>query len=455
MVITVKNPIPKRVKCTFAGSDVYQKGITYYVAKNQKVIDKDGACITCWDSNVYGDSRFEPIYTEEELLEYAAKMYPISTKYRGIDSEGIPGDITSEAEDEYPQHNSCGIYVGYRYVYIHGTKQWADIITEKKETVVEEFIETPKFTAEHPDILEAKKRYPVGTKFHPAHLPSTISHCVVEESDIFQINSDGNILLSNGNQEKNGHVFSEIVRADGIWAKIVKPEVSEKYLKVREEYLTELGNPWYSLVGYKLQTLKGNIVTIVKHDSSGYVFCDDKNDYDVHEMAQPYCMKYKLVKVLANSNPNHQNPATPLECYPGTAPESFTLQMEKDLTMAWKEEFNRAFSTPIYDPIHSKSNQNPLKKPKYPSGFSFTSPYRPTIHVIDYWDADKNLYFMTDGCSITEENITKWLLAEDVVEEVISPGPIKLIRKKTNYLKQSKIVACTTIPIKLSKTSNK
>lgn len=441
MVIKVKNPIPKRVKCTLAASDIYQKGITYYVAKNQKVIDKDRECITSWDSNAYGESRFEPIYTEEELLDYAAKMYPIGTKYRGIDSEGIPGDITSEAEDEYPQHNSCGIYVGYRYVHIYGTNQWADIITEKKETVVEEFIETPKFTAEHPDILEAKKRYPIGTKFHPAHLPATTSYCIVEENDIFQINSNGNILLSNGNQEKNGHVFSEIVRADGIWAKIVKPEVNEKYLKVKEEYLTKLGHKWYSLVGYKLQTLKGNIVTIVQHNESGYVVCNDGNDYDVHEMAQPYCMKYKLVKVLANSNPNHQNPATP-------------------------HEFTEEFYTPGYDPIHSMKGGKIFadqadkvvafnKKPKYPPGFSFMAPYSSRIHMIDYWDADKNIYFTRDGCSMTEENITKWLLAEDVVTEVIPPKPIKLIRKKNNSLKQSKIVACTTIPVKVSKTSNK
>ena len=75
---------------------------------------------------------------------------------------------------------------------------------------------------ENPLIEEAKKRYPPGTKFQPAHISGiTLSElCIVGPNETFYLLLN-TIYLSHGNQEKNGHNYSEFVYHDGSWAEIV------------------------------------------------------------------------------------------------------------------------------------------------------------------------------------------------------------------------------------------
>jgi hypothetical protein len=83
MLIDVKSPIPKKVKCTVSASKNYQEGITYSVTTNQEVMGEE-VNGTLWNNKLNSCSKFEPIYYEEELLEYAKKMYPIGTKYKPL-----------------------------------------------------------------------------------------------------------------------------------------------------------------------------------------------------------------------------------------------------------------------------------------------------------------------------------------------------------------------------------
>jgi hypothetical protein len=89
-------------------------------------------------------------------------------------------------------------------------------------------IERPE---EHPLITEAKKRYPPETRFQPAHLEGNPTEiCVVGLHENFYL-AQGDIYLSHGNTEKNGHNFSEFLYSGGKWAKIVEEpkEESKKY----------------------------------------------------------------------------------------------------------------------------------------------------------------------------------------------------------------------------------
>ena len=74
------------------------------------------------------------------------------------------------------------------------------------------------------NLLEkARRDYPVGTKYYAAHL-SGEDHtiCTVGNPDDFRISHSGDILESNGNKEKNDHVFNECVYESRgkRWAKI-------------------------------------------------------------------------------------------------------------------------------------------------------------------------------------------------------------------------------------------
>jgi hypothetical protein len=63
----------------------------------------------------------------------------------------------------------------------------------------------------HPHLEEAKRRFPVGTKFNPAHLScSEEIICTVTKDDIFHVSADA-IQLSMGNEKKNGHSYIELI----------------------------------------------------------------------------------------------------------------------------------------------------------------------------------------------------------------------------------------------------
>lgn len=76
-------------------------------------------------------------------------------------------------------------------------------------------------------LKEAKRRYPVGTRYIPAHLinsPHGIAAiCTIAEDDEFTSDRSNGVDISAGNIPKNGHNYSEtLYRYDGNrWAKIV------------------------------------------------------------------------------------------------------------------------------------------------------------------------------------------------------------------------------------------
>lgn len=74
-------PIPKSVKCVRAVTDSYTESKEYSVDDLGFVIDNRGIAMTQWDDKCLGSSKFQPIYTDEELLEYAKKMYPEGTEF--------------------------------------------------------------------------------------------------------------------------------------------------------------------------------------------------------------------------------------------------------------------------------------------------------------------------------------------------------------------------------------
>lgn len=79
---------------------------------------------------------------------------------------------------------------------------------------------------------EAKRRYPVGTKYYPAHLASQRTHhCTVSNPATFNVAQGRRGLYiseSTGNLSKNGHNLSEIIFDDFTWAvKVEENTISE------------------------------------------------------------------------------------------------------------------------------------------------------------------------------------------------------------------------------------
>lgn len=78
---------------------------------------------------------------------------------------------------------------------------------------------------EKDDLLEeAKRRYPIGTKFIPAHVPEAKNH-ICEVYDYNTIEIHGNCVDLYSSDDRNGHSFTGRICHNGKWAEIVsKPE---------------------------------------------------------------------------------------------------------------------------------------------------------------------------------------------------------------------------------------
>jgi hypothetical protein len=121
--------IPKQVKCIKSeGSFVAEH--TYYVSLTGCVFWASGnqSCV------YWTDSMFEPIYTNEELLEYAAKMYPVGTEYRCASDNEVRKAVY------LPRMHRDSVEVGIGFVYLKRTNTWAEIIStpEKGENFLTE-----------------------------------------------------------------------------------------------------------------------------------------------------------------------------------------------------------------------------------------------------------------------------------------------------------------------------
>ena len=116
------------------------------------------------------------------------------------------------------------------------------------------------FKLEDDLISEAKKRYPIGTKFRPAHVPGSVitEYCIVTEDSIFEKDGGRIVLTVNGrrwvqrgnlkygNTDYNRHVYYE-----GKWAEIVsdEPEINTYGLKVGDILKQEIIDAWAGIEG--------------------------------------------------------------------------------------------------------------------------------------------------------------------------------------------------------------
>ena len=115
------------------------------------------------------------------------------------------------------------------------------------------------FKPEDDLISEAKKRYPIGTKFRPAHIPGSdiTEYCIVTEDSIFHKNGDGIVLTINGcwwdreNPKYGNTNYNRVIYHEGKWAEIVsdEPEINTYGLKVGDTLKAEIINTWSLIEG--------------------------------------------------------------------------------------------------------------------------------------------------------------------------------------------------------------
>lgn len=116
------------------------------------------------------------------------------------------------------------------------------------------------FKPEDDLISEAKRRYPLGTKFRPAHIPDNdiTKYCIVTEDSVFEKYGDQIVLTINGhwwiekgNPKYGNTYYIRYVCYEGKWAEIVsyEPEINTYGLKVGDILKQEIINAWAYIEG--------------------------------------------------------------------------------------------------------------------------------------------------------------------------------------------------------------
>jgi len=168
---------------------------------------------------VLGNPRKEDLLAEaKKRFPLGTTFYPVSASTATVSKEVGTGTVKSELDIKWLGEEIINGSNGY--LYSRGT--WAEIVscntvapTPDKEHKTESLLE------------EAKRRYPVGTKYHIAHLSADgKTTAIVRNPNAFFLH-DGNVYESHGNYGANGHSYDEILyhRNNEKWAEIIsRPE---------------------------------------------------------------------------------------------------------------------------------------------------------------------------------------------------------------------------------------
>lgn len=147
-------------------------------------------------------SKEQPVI-EETPLEKAKRMYPPGTRFKSImynSGNFIVADLVYTVESdweinedadgdiEFLKANDVCAHSGYVYRQSPDKLEhrWAEIL--------------PIMSEESPFITEAKRRYPVGTKFRPAHMLDEEwyedHYCIVTEDTVFELREDSKAVTA-------------------------------------------------------------------------------------------------------------------------------------------------------------------------------------------------------------------------------------------------------------------
>lgn len=206
---------------------------------DRKILKQDSTVYSINNSSIYAHHMGGCLYDKGEyatLIELKPKPQIKETAQKALDhliSMGIKQgceykDLSGRTytadtnpkihcEDDEECYIDCG--VGYLWKYSR---------PDEYGTYIRPIIPT-----EHKLITEAKQRYPVGTKFYPAHIIKTSTgdkYCIITDDSEFVIEGDCIYSVVEGSKfvsesiPKYGNVFwNRLLYSDGKWAEIVTP----------------------------------------------------------------------------------------------------------------------------------------------------------------------------------------------------------------------------------------
>jgi hypothetical protein len=198
------------------------------------------------------------------------------------------------------------------YFFYEG--KWAEINTYLEDAVSTSVeIISKKEEEEHPLIIAAKKRYPVGTKYYPVHMDNG----TVEKEAQFYVSEDQkfvlrgeNVYLENPDEmiwdtKRNGLAYNQTIFYNGKWANILTESTLD--IKPSIKYYTRVWHSGTKTIGYENE--EGYFVSLEDYHKEGgvskgsyYGYCDSVVAYFQYPSLQFEIDYYKTHGVLQTMN---------------------------------------------------------------------------------------------------------------------------------------------------------
>lgn len=183
-------------------------------------------------------------------------------------------------------------------------------------------------------LAEAKRRYPIGTKFIPAHISRDDTFCIITNEN-FEKNGDNIISFTDdflkythGSNSRYGNCsYNRLVYDNGNWATIIPPDIPipliipEQFLHQELENQKNVGKYIFSIANDVKKLPFGSYYLITKEDT-GFLYCEElcgitkarlKDKEIVILDTLQDCQEY--LKEELSTNPCSEIPLTPNESY--------------------------------------------------------------------------------------------------------------------------------------------
>jgi len=236
----------------------------------------NGATNSCYEDHdlyPYGEAKDTPKQSSSDILAEAIRKFPIGTSYKPLTDKGNPySDGRVKKSTRTPNWVSpAGIDCGYGYIYAEG--KWAEIVYQELSTDADSILE------------EAKRRFPIGSKYIP------ISPSGKPYDDVYTVDHKPHFLTESKDRMDCGVGYCYV---NGKWAESVSyssetPAKKKPYVPTKKEVLARYPKgTWYlplnqdGSVGTEPKVSKGiydqgdNFIWVNSESGTGYIYNIDQ-----------------------------------------------------------------------------------------------------------------------------------------------------------------------------------
>lgn len=228
-----KYPFGTEFSAVNSGDGINNGCFDWKIKSNEYTWHPDPQVICC-NGNIFSKGKWAPIKpgsvreAPEDKLKRAAREYPPGTEFQSAFSGNTFTIAGTDFKFNSDQDVICSSTRSGPVIYCAKTDIWAKIIkaVDPRTKIVE------AFATKKPTIEEIRKRFPIGTKFLPAHVKEEKAYYCIIVNDQFKIGEESICALTDSGGTYTGPgkhgttTLNRNVWHNGKWASIINADSS-------------------------------------------------------------------------------------------------------------------------------------------------------------------------------------------------------------------------------------